>query len=133
MSATHSPISLCVNDLIALSVQPTSILLNVIYLVLIGTLFWIVQNPSAEKSSKTRGYGLNRLFTHDDFINKYIILYRLAFALLAGALSGNQIYIKCIGIIIKEYSSHHRFERVVDFLRTLPSSKKHGFITVLAC
>lgn len=105
MSATHSPISLSVNDLIALSVQPTSILLSVIYLVLIGTLFWVVQKPSTEKNSKTRGYGLNRLFIHDDFMNKCTISYRLAFALLAGSLSGNQIYIKCIGIIIKEYSS----------------------------
>ncbi|KAK8802875.1 hypothetical protein WA171_006546 [Blastocystis sp. BT1] len=82
LSATHTPTSFTVEDLTQLSRQPSSILFNTVYAVLTLFLLSVILLQSRDRLQSYRG---------------------LAFGLLSGVLSGNQTYIKCLGIIISDF------------------------------
>lgn len=84
--------TLTVADLITLSFQSSSVLFNTLYSLSLLFLLFVVCYCSTSLFDPYKGLIISVLFTT-----------RLAYGLLSGALSGNQTYIKCIGVILKEY------------------------------
>ena len=119
LSASHSPTTYSLDDLVRLSQQPSNILFLIVYFILILFLLSIAFGCIFRDNDRLKGY--NYTFT--------LLLHSLAFGIVAGSLSGNQVFIKSLSTIISAYSYLHSCD-YADISKAFLSTRLSGFTTV---